>query len=316
MMHNSSVWTEGLGGNEIPILADLTEASLDDLFRLYCPSAPEPTEQLPLPHRSPMRGQSFDVIVRPLPQLCPVLPGPAPLPERTSLQLRTQQSLLPAEARATENFAEAIVPKAAAPIPPSLPHEQREELLDLRAEVMQAVRAQHLQTLMLCGVEPGAGTSVVARQLTRLLAEYAQMKVAFLPLLPGREKKRKWFARRASTPPLQFLLRATELPNLVEIASANGTIALTELLCHCAPLEVLKEMKDTFDLIVVDAPALATYSDAARLAALLDGVILVAEPNVTPLRQMDCAHQRLRKARANVLGMVFHRQERHGRQGD
>jgi Mrp family chromosome partitioning ATPase len=291
-----------------------SEEYVDELFRPFL-SAPvsraiarQPVpSSLPAPPQTMRQG--FDVVVRSAAHSCVAEKHEALMPPHVDNQLTPAPAQPPAVVE--EKAPPVVLPRVAVPAPPPLPHEVREELLELRAEVMQAVHTRHLQTLMLCGVEPGAGTSFVAAQLTRLLAEYVQMKVALLTLLPSEEKKANRLSRRAAPRQLQFLLRRTELPNLAEIASANGTITLTELLCHCATTDVLQQMKAEFDLIVIDAPAVAMHSEVAALAALMDGVILVAEPNVTPLRRLDRAHRRLHKAHAQVLGMVFNRQRRH-----
>ncbi len=314
--------------NEIPILADLSvegrgqavslladiEGYLDELFCPYLaasaarPSTPASRPALVTTAQRLALGPSFDVVVR-------AGAGVEVVPAHEALVRQAQAPSAPSPrapepAPRPESFTSAIVPKTATITKPPLPHNVREELLELRTEVMHAVRTQHLQTLMICGVEPGAGTSFVAGELTRLLAKYGQMKVAFLRLVARREEKGNRLARRGAATPPQFLLRRTELPNLAEIASAQGAITLTELLCHCSTAEVLSQMKAEFDLIVIDAPAVAMYGEAAMLAALTDGVILVAEPHATPLRRMDHAHRRLDKARAKVLGMVFNRQRR------
>jgi Mrp family chromosome partitioning ATPase len=288
-------------GEELRLLAEVAE-SLDEMFQPYLAAAStarQPQTALPafIESSKPagkMTGQMFEVVLRSFANLWPMSEALTPRPP----------------APPPESFARTVVPRAAVAAAQPLPHEVREELLELRTEVMHAARTRRLQTLMLCGVEAGAGTSFVAHQLSRLLAEYAPLKVAFLTLVSGQEKKPKRPPQAAAPPRLQFLLRRTELPNLTEIASANGTISLTELLCHCSTPEVLRQIKAEFDLLVIDAPAIALYGEAALLAALMDGVILVAEPHVTPLRRMDRAERRLQKARAHVLGMVLNRQRR------
>lgn len=326
MTHNAGNWKDERNGNEIPLLADLSikemvdekalladlENQVDDWFRSYLPVAGQASLA---PHASfapttqrPGTGPKFDVVVRSVASLEPLLAHEALV--RQVPASAVPPPCAPEPAPSPESFTSVVVPKNATTAALPLPQEVQEELLELRTEVMHAVHTQHLQTLMICGVEPGAGTSFVARELTRLLAEYAQMKVAFLTLMPRREEKVNRLTRRGTPTPLQFLLRRTELPNLVEIASARGAITLNELLCNCSTAEVLDQMKTEFDLIVMDTPAIAMHGEAALLAALADGVILVAEPHSTPLRRMDRAHRRLHKARAKVLGMVFNRQRR------
>ncbi|MBL8204156.1 MAG: hypothetical protein JNM09_08000 [Blastocatellia bacterium] len=324
MAHKTDHWKDEQQGEGIPLLADLSiENCVEEMFRPYLPSVSGQTAQQQRRERSfapaltappPSSGRSFEVVIRsftnhwqprstdkPVPQVQAVIHSH----EQANGQANGQESLPP-----TEYFAPVMMPRTAASIAPLLPHEIREELLELRTEVLYAVRTRQLQTLMICGVEPGAGTSFVAEHLSRILAEYAQMKVAFLTLVASHDRKTNRLARRAVTLPLQFLLRRTELPNLAEIASSNGPITLKEMLCYCSTAEALRQLKAEFDLILIDTPAPAMYGEAAALAALMDGVILVAEPHVTPLRRMDRAHRRLHKARAKVLGMVFNRQRR------
>lgn len=300
-------------GQEIPILADLSvDNCVDDMFRPFlradaARAVTRPAPAPPLPEKP--TEKRFEVVLRSLADLWSAsVPSAravlAPL-RRVPPTVRPAETPLP-----TDNFARTVVPRAATPVAPPLPHEAREELLELRAEVLNAVRTRRLQILMLCGVDAGVGTSFIAAQLTRLLAEFAQTKVAFLTLVPSREKPPYRLVSRASLPQLQFLLRRTERPNLVELASAKGTITLTEMLCHCPTAEVLRQMKQEFDFVVIDAPAIAMHGEAAALAGLVDGVILVAEPHVTPLRHMDRTQRRLHRARAHILGMVFNRQQR------
>ena len=272
MNGNPSYLTEEQNGKEMLRLADLNvEHCIDEMFR-------------PFLHSNEAQKRHLEVQ--------PVATG------------------APENALSVESFS-PVIPRPTVTTSQPLPDEAREELLELRSEVMQVARTRGLQTLMVCGVESGVGTSFVAGQLSRLLAEFVRMKVALLTIVPGREKKISRLGRRTElSPQLQFLLRRTELFNLTEIASCHGTISLPELLGSCDTSEVLRQMKQEFDLIVIDAPAIATFRESALLAAWMDGVILVAEPHVTPLRRVDSAHRRLHKAEANILGMVFNRQHR------
>lgn len=274
MNRNAGYLKDEQHGNDLEFLTDLNvENCLDEMFRPY----------LRL-HEAQERHLQVHIVAK------------KPVPEIT----------LP-----VEKFVQAIVPKAAAMTPPPSPREVREELLELRAEVFHLARTKGLQTLMFCGVESGVGTSFVAGQLSRLLAEFIRMKIAFLTVIPNREIKISRFgSRKELLSQIHFLLRRTELPNLAEIASSNGNISLSELLGNCDTPEVIRQMKEEFDLIIVDAPALDSFSETALLAALMDGVVLVAEPHVTPLRRLDRAYKRLDNAQANVLGMVFNRQHR------
>ena len=204
-------------------------------------------------------------------------------------------------------------PADASKLPP-LPRELQQELLELCSEIRQATKSRPLQTLMICGVEAGVGASFVARCLSVSLAEFKQLRIALLTVVGARPTGDR---QRASSAPEAVLRRAvgyllfrTERPNLMEIASVQGDVTLTDLLCGTDLSVALQQLKQEFDFIVVDTPTVALHAEVALLAAMMDGVILVAEQHVTPLRQLDQAYHRLGKVQANVLGIVLNRQQR------
>ena len=221
-------------------------------------------------------------------------------------------ALAPAPAmppKESQRFLQMVVPRPAVPAKSQpLPHELREELLGLCAELVQMAKSQKLQTLMICGVEAGVGASFVANQLSRMLAEISRLRIAVLTVIRPEEQRPNSLRNSVVRRDFDYLLFRTERPNLMEIASAQGAITLTELLGRPDAASALRQMQQEFDFIVIDTPAVAMYAEVALLAANFDGVILVAEQNVTSLRQMDRAHQRLSQGKAHVLGVVLNRQ--------
>lgn len=199
-----------------------------------------------------------------------------------------------------------------------LPRELQQQLLELCSEIRQATKCQPLQTLMICGVEAGVGASFVARCLSSTLAEFKQLRIALLTVVsaPAATNGKGSRQRAGSSPDVllrrdvDYLLFRTERPNLMEIASVQGDVTLTDLLCGTAMSIALQQLKQEFDFIVIDTPTVTLHVEVALLAAMLDGVILVAEQHVTSLRQMDQAYHRLGKVQANVLGLVLNRQKR------
>lgn len=216
----------------------------------------------------------------------------------------------PAEMQARCNPMVATrAPEALSPLPATL----REELLELCAEIVAATKSRPLQTLMISGIEAGVGASFVAKNLCRVLAEFKQLRVALLtvvreplPVAGGARGGRNALTRRG----FDYFLVRTERPNFMEIASAQGAVTLTELLGNAAASMTLPYLKQEFDFIVVDTPAVALHAEVALLAALMDGVILVAEQHATSLRKMDQAYDRLGKVQAHVLGIILNRQKR------
>lgn len=181
----------------------------------------------------------------------------------------------------------------------------REGLVELRTELVMAAEANRLSTILITGIQSGDGASFIAWHLSRLCAEYSRLRIALVVIEGQRSIVRR--SRNRNNQPFSLLLRRTESQNLQELTSTCGNITLSELLAGTEAGIFLSQMKQNFDLILLDVPSVATHSETALLASQADGIILVAQRNVTPLHQLDLTHKRLSKANAKVLGVVFNR---------
>jgi capsular exopolysaccharide synthesis family protein len=68
---------------------------------------------------------------------------------------------------------------------------------------------------------------------------------------------------------------------------------------------LLNRLGETYGMIIVDLPPLRLVAESITVSALVDGVIVVAEWEVTPLPVLADEYHSLRKAQANVLGAVI-----------
>jgi tyrosine-protein kinase Etk/Wzc len=69
--------------------------------------------------------------------------------------------------------------------------------------------------------------------------------------------------------------------------------------------ELLARLRDHYDLIVIDSPPVNLVSDPLVVAAMVDGVILVARAGVTHAEALAQAAQHLREAGAPMLGVLL-----------
>jgi non-specific protein-tyrosine kinase len=69
--------------------------------------------------------------------------------------------------------------------------------------------------------------------------------------------------------------------------------------------EVLHELEDRFDLVIIDAPPLLPVTDAAVLASLTSGALLVVRYGKTRREQVRRAVEALRAVDANIYGVVL-----------
>lgn len=79
----------------------------------------------------------------------------------------------------------------------------------------------------------------------------------------------------------------------------------SELLASGRTTEVLAALRERFDLVLLDLPALLRVTDAAVLAGQVDGVLLVARYHGTSVKQVRQAVEELNIANARTLGCVL-----------
>ncbi|MGI8765844.1 MAG: CpsD/CapB family tyrosine-protein kinase, partial [Gemmatimonadaceae bacterium] len=107
---------------------------------------------------------------------------------------------------------------------------------------------------------------------------------------------------------LSLALRLTEIggPGSVSyIPSGTSGEAPTSLLGSDRTRDVLNQLREIFDVIIIDSAPLNVVADAAVLARMVDGVILVARAEVTPPPALRLAVDQLRRVNALILGTVL-----------
>ena len=66
-------------------------------------------------------------------------------------------------------------------------------------------------------------------------------------------------------------------------------------------------MRQQFDFIVVDVPALNQYADAAAVAKVCDGIIIVLEANSTRREAARKMTENLQMTNTPILGVVLNK---------
>lgn len=80
-----------------------------------------------------------------------------------------------------------------------------------------------------------------------------------------------------------------------------------ELLSSTTMEQLLENLRGRFDHVVLDSPPLLAVTDATVLSALTDGVILVAESNVTQRNALVRSYKMVQGAAGRVLGLVVNK---------
>ena len=94
-------------------------------------------------------------------------------------------------------------------------------------------------------------------------------------------------------------------PNLSVLTSGAVPPNPSELLQSHAMMDVLKDLRDRYDLVIIDAPPLLPVTDAALLTAESDRALLVVRHGRTTRDQLRHAMDRLRGVDGRALGVVL-----------
>ena len=98
---------------------------------------------------------------------------------------------------------------------------------------------------------------------------------------------------------------ATEEKNLFVLPTGATPPNPSELLASARTGFLLAQLRQRFDLLLIDSPPVIPVSDALLLAPQADGVVLVARSGKTNRKVAADALRRLGTARANILGCVL-----------
>ena len=69
--------------------------------------------------------------------------------------------------------------------------------------------------------------------------------------------------------------------------------------------KILEQLTSRFDLTLIDSPPMLAFADAAVLAPVMDGVLLVLKSGETRLADIKQSLENLEHVRANLIGLVL-----------
>ena len=79
--------------------------------------------------------------------------------------------------------------------------------------------------------------------------------------------------------------------------------------------ELIKNVGESYAMVIVDLPPLRPVADALAMSAMLNGVIVVAEWDKTPLPDLTETIHSLRIARVGVIGIILTKVSPRAQQG-
>lgn len=92
----------------------------------------------------------------------------------------------------------------------------------------------------------------------------------------------------------------------VDVINRGGKISNASLALTCAKFQnLMKELREEYDFVLVDAPPVLQISDYVNISRVTDGVIFVVASGFTKRNQVREAFYEMRKNKVVVLGTVM-----------
>ncbi|MEE9125687.1 MAG: AAA family ATPase, partial [Planctomycetota bacterium] len=95
------------------------------------------------------------------------------------------------------------------------------------------------------------------------------------------------------------------LDNLYVMSCGKASLNPAEILSSEATAGIFQELRETYDVVIVDTPPVISVTDAAILCAVADGVVMVYELGKVPRDVLKRANAHLQLADARMLGVVL-----------
>jgi capsular exopolysaccharide synthesis family protein len=191
-----------------------------------------------------------------------------------------------------------------------------EAFRSLRTNTEFATVDAALKTVLVTSAVPGEGKTTTAANLAVAMAQAGQRTI----LLDADFRKpgiHKIFALpnasglstllRRDGEPLDHIQQETEQENLRVITTGPLPPNPAELLRSKRMSAVIDQLSSNADFVVIDSPPVQAVTDAAILASVVDGTLLVVDSGRTHRGTIRSAQDALARAGARVLGVVLNR---------
>ncbi len=198
-----------------------------------------------------------------------------------------------------------------------LDYSRREAFNSLRTNIQFS--GAGIQTVLFTSSAPGEGKSVTAFELTRSMAESGKQVILVDADLRKSVMISRYKIERGKTPvqglshylsgqaALKDIICATNVPNMDLVMTGPLSPNPTELFNSRRFDDLIRVLRDSYEMVVIDAPPIGPVIDAAVIAPKCDGVILVIEAEATSRRMVASVKKQLELSGCKILGAVLNK---------
>ncbi len=184
-------------------------------------------------------------------------------------------------------------------------------LMRIRAE--KEMKEQDIKVLLVSSATPGEGKTTVAINLADALAEAGSrvllidcdLRSPAVARALNRENEEGLTEYLRGETAYQKIIHRSDNPKLFLIFAGKPVRDASELFSKPECKRFLDACRGTFDYVILDTPPAALLADAAEIAAVADGAILVIRQNYAPRHKiLECA-QILLDSKLPIIGCVM-----------
>lgn len=210
--------------------------------------------------------------------------------------------------------AERVEPRLVAITQPSSSY--CEEYRSLRTHVLTKSQKQKLQAIVIASVGPAEGKSITALNLSWLLAQTDGVKALIIdsdlrmPSLTdylGIETESGLSEILTGESTLKDSIIKLEPAGLHLLPGGSARNDVAELISGPKFKEILREAREMFDYVIIDAPPLGIFTDATVLINQSDGALLVLRANRTRYSNVERVLEGLPRER--MMGVILNQSE-------
>ena len=187
----------------------------------------------------------------------------------------------------------------------------RDSVKTLRANIQFASLNKEIKTVALTSVIPSEGKTTLSCFLGISVAETGKrtciVECDYRHPMVARnfDVESERVSNTSGENKIDASLKKTSVENLWVLDMKCKVANPVELICSEAYSEMINKLREDFDFVIFDTPPLGAFIDAAHIAALADGTVLVIRQGQVEKRAAKDVLEQLKKANANVLGAVL-----------
>ncbi|MCB0194324.1 MAG: polysaccharide biosynthesis tyrosine autokinase [Anaerolineae bacterium] len=185
----------------------------------------------------------------------------------------------------------------------------------LRTNIFGAIHQNSQKTLLVTSAEPGEGKSTIVANLAYSVAQSGFSVVVIdgdlrLPTLHKIFNLKNEFGLSNvlnEEMRLSPALQSTHVPRVHVLTSGPLPSNPSEMLGSPQMTDIIEQLREQFDLVLIDTPAVLAVSDALVLASRVDNIFLVVGCAQASFKSVRTAQQQLASLSANSIGVVVNR---------